>query len=112
MLSVVINNRQMKQILFLLNFLIVPGFFISCDTKDFALKKALKEDSLTHGEKYELLDYRLIESVLISAIEDSISSTRAVISTKKWRIEADSTRLLSLYSERKDCQRKKANTIH
>lgn len=101
----------MKKILFLFILLIVPGLFISCNTKNASLKKALKADALTRGEKYELLDYRLVESVLISTIEDSISSTRSLIATKEWRIAADSTRLISLYSQRRDCQRKKASTI-
>lgn len=101
----------MKRILFLLCFSIIIGSFFSCDTKDSAIKKVLEEEALAHGEKYELLDYRLIESVLISTIEDSISSTRLLVSTKERRIDADSTRLISLYSQRRDCQRKKASTI-
>lgn len=91
--------------------LIITSLLTSCDTKDAALKKALKEDALTRGEKYELLNYRLLESVLISTIEDSISSTKSLITTKEWRLEADSTRLISLYSQKKDCQRQKSTTI-
>jgi peptidoglycan hydrolase CwlO-like protein len=85
--------------------------FSSCETKDADVKKALKEDALSRGDKYELLNYKLIESVLISAVEDSISSTRAMISSKEWRLSADSARLKKLYLERSNCQREKATTI-
>lgn len=101
----------MKKLSLISLLLLILGLISSCDTKDAPLKKALKADALTRGEKYELLDYRFVESVLISTIEDSISSVRSLISINERRIETDSTRLISLYSERRDCQSLKASTI-
>ena len=53
----------MKKLSLISLLLLILGLISSCDTKDAPLKKALKADALTRGEKYELLDYRFVESM-------------------------------------------------
>ncbi len=57
--------------------------FVSCNTEDRNIKKALKEHALLDGTKYKLTEYRVIETILKTNIEDSIQSGNISVQVKK-----------------------------
>ncbi|MCE5179770.1 MAG: hypothetical protein LLF81_11595 [Porphyromonadaceae bacterium] len=104
----------MKRIHLLLKVLIVLALFhglVSCNSEDRKIKKALKENALTDGTKYKLTEYRIIETILKTNLEDSITSGNISIRTQKEMMKMDSLMLKKYIGEREQCIIQKQNTL-
>lgn len=101
------NHLLLKVILI---FLLFCGF-VSCDTEDRNIKKALKEHALLDGTKYKLTEYRVIETILRTNIEDSIQSGNISVQVKKEMMKRDSLMLNKYIGEREQCKTQKSNTL-
>jgi len=85
--------------------------FVSCNTEDRNIKKALKENALADGTKYKLTEYRIVESILKTNLEDSIKSSNVSIQVKKEMMKMDSLMLNKYIGEREQCKTQKQNTL-
>nr|WP_319998891.1 hypothetical protein [uncultured Draconibacterium sp.] len=104
----------MKRIHLLLKVVIVLTLFhglVSCNSEDRQIKKALKENALADGTKYKLTEYRIIETILKTNLEDSIKSENVSIRVQKEMIKMDSLLLNKYIGEREQCKIQKQNTL-
>ena len=84
---------------------------VSCNTEDRKIKKALKECALKDGSKYKLTEYRIIETILKSNLEDSIKSSEVSIEVEKEMMKMDSLMLNKYVAEREQCKIQQQNTL-
>jgi len=84
---------------------------VSCNTEDRKIKKALKESAINKGAKYELSEYRVVETILKSNLEDTISSRKISIMVQEELMEMDSIMLNSYIVKRDECKNQKQNTL-
>jgi hypothetical protein len=84
---------------------------ISCNSEDRQIKKALKENALENGTKYKLTEYRIVETILKSNLEDSIKSNNVSIQVQKEMMKMDSVMLNKYIGNREQCKTQKQNTV-
>lgn len=104
----------MKQTNLLLRFAFLLLIFcglVSCDSEDRNIKKALKENALENGTKYKLTEYKIVETILRTNIEDSIKNGNVSIQVQKEMMKMDSTMLNKYIGEREQCKSQKRNTV-
>jgi len=104
----------MKRTHILLKVVIVLTIFhglVSCNSEDRKIKKALKENSLTDGTKYKLTEYRIVETILKTNLEDSIKSCNVSIQVQKEMMKMDSLMINKYIGEREQCKKQKQNTV-
>jgi hypothetical protein len=104
----------MKQTDLLLRFAFLLLIFCglaSCDSEDRNIKKALKENALENGTKYKLTNYKIVETILRTNIEDSIKSGNVSIQVQKEMMKMDSVMLNKYIGEREQCKTQKRNTV-
>ena len=78
------NNKIMNRTLLNVVFILFISYcFVSCNTEDRKIKKALKEYALKNGSKYKLTEYRIIETIMKSNLEDSIKKYEVAIEVEK-----------------------------
>jgi hypothetical protein len=83
----------------------------SCDSEDRNIKKALKENALENGTKYKLTEYKIVETILRTNLEDSIKSGNVSIQVQKEMMKMDSVMLNKYIGEREQCKIQKQNTV-
>lgn len=101
------QNHHLLKVIFII--LLFCGF-VSCDTEDRNIKRALKENALLDGTKYKLTEYRITETILKTNIEDSILSGHTSIIVQKQLMRMDSLKLNEYIQEREQCKADKRNT--
>lgn len=101
------QNHHLLKVIFII--LLFYGF-VSCDTEDRNIKRALKENALFDGTKYKLTEYRITETILKTNIEDSILSGYTSIIVQKQLMRMDSLKLNEYIQEREQCKADKRNT--
>jgi len=84
--------------------------FVSCNTEDRKIKKALKECVLMEGSDYKLTEYRIVETILKSNLKDSISSSEVSIEVEKEMMRMDSLMLNKYVAEKEKCLLQQQNT--
>jgi len=92
-------------------FLTLVNGIISCNSEDRHIKRALKDYALENGTKYKLIEYRIVETILKSNIEDSIKSCKVSIQVQMHMMQMDSSLLKKYISEREHCKSLKQNTM-
>lgn len=103
-------NRTRIFIKVIFALLISFGLF-SCNTGDRKIKKALKECALKEGTKYKLTEYKIVETILKSNLEDSIKSSEVSIKVEKEMMKLDSLMLNKYIAERDQCKMQQKNTL-
>jgi hypothetical protein len=86
--------------------------FVSCNSEDWKIKKALKEYTLNEGSKYKLTEYRIMETILKSNLEDSISGSEVSIEVNKEMMSLDSLLLNKYIAEKENCIISQRNAIY
>lgn len=108
------NNKIMNRTRTLLNvvlFLFISYCFVSCNAEDRKIKKTLKEYALKNGSKYKLTEYRIIETIMKSNLEDSIKKYEVAIEVEKEMMTMDSLMLNKYIAEREQCKKQQRNTV-
>ena len=106
------NNKIMNRTLLNVVFILFISYcFVSCNTEDRKIKKALKEYALKNGSKYKLTEYRIIETIMKSNLEDSIKKYEVAIEVEKEMMTMDSLMLNKYIAEREQCKKHQSSTV-
>ena len=106
------NNKIMNRTLLNVVFILFISYcFVSCNTEDRKIKKALKEYALKNGSKYKLTEYRIIETIMKSNLEDSIKKYEVAIEVEKEMMTMDSLMLNKYIAEREQCKKQQRSTV-
>jgi hypothetical protein len=101
------TNLLLKVAFLLLIFCVLA----SCDSEDRNIKKALKENALENGTKYKFTEYKIVETILRTNLDDSIKSGNVSIQVQKEIMKMDSAMLNKCIGEREQCKTQKQNTV-
>jgi len=103
--------KQTNHLLTVAFLLLIFCGLASCDFEDSNIKKALKEKALENGTKYKLTEYKIVETILRTNLEDSIKSGNVSIQVQKEMMKMDSVMLNKYIGEREQCKMQKQNTV-
>lgn len=85
--------------------------FLSCSGNIGKMKKTLKENLKLECPQYELVDFRVVDTVLQGVIEDSISMLKIENDSKRNTLKTDSLILLKFQKNQDECQQSMRTTI-
>lgn len=92
---------------------IVVLLFAACTSENGKIKTALKSHfSTQQSVNYHYVDHSLVETILNINLLDSIADIKSQIDQVSMKIKPDSTYLLSIQDNIKDCKAKKAGTLY
>lgn len=87
--------------------------FTACTSENGKIKTALKSHFTTQQSiGYHYVDHFLMETILNINLLDSIADIKSQIDNVSMKIRPDSTYLLSIQENIKDCKTKRANTLY
>lgn len=80
----------------------------SCNTEDVKIRRSLKEIATSESsQKYKLLDYQIVETILQDNLQDSISNYEVDKQVKHTLLQRDSVLLSQYIDNKNDCIRQK-----
>lgn len=104
--------KQTSIILKLIIALFLCYGLVSCNSEDRKIKKVLKEYALEEGTKYKLSEYKIIETILKSNLEDSIVDGKISIEVDKTIMKSDSFLLRTYINQKEQCKTQQRNTLY